>query len=77
MNAEQLLDKIRTTLRLPTLGPEATMGSVRGWDSLRHVRLMLELEKEFGVRIPVSDFGKLSSVAGIIAHFTSSGKLAA
>jgi acyl carrier protein len=77
MTAEQLLDKIRKSLRLPNLEAGARMGAVRGWDSLRHVRLMLELEKEFGVRIPTDQFGSLTSVEAIGTYFSQCGKLAA
>ena len=31
---------------------ELRMGSVPGWDSLGHMRLVVELEEEFGVSFP-------------------------
>jgi acyl carrier protein len=31
---------------------EMRMGSVQGWDSLGHMRLVVELEQEFGVSFP-------------------------
>jgi acyl carrier protein len=77
MSEEQLLEAIRKSLRLPQLDAAARMGAVRGWDSLRHARLMLELEKTFGVRIPIDQFGALTSVEAIFAWFRKSGRLAA
>jgi acyl carrier protein len=77
MSEEQLLDTMRKSLRLPTLDATGRMGAVRGWDSLRHARLMLELEKAFGVHIPIDQFGALTSVEAILAWFRKSGKLAA
>ena len=77
MTEEQLLDKMRKSLRLPNLDATGRMGAVRGWDSMRHARLMLELEKEFGVRIPMDQFGVLISVEAILAWFRKGGKLAA
>jgi acyl carrier protein len=77
MTETQLLERIRKSLSLPNLDANAKMGSVRGWDSLRHVRLMLDLEREFGVKIPVDQFGTLTSVAAILAYFRSSGRMAA
>jgi hypothetical protein len=68
---------MRKSLRLPDLAAGGRMGAVRGWDSLRHVRLMLDLEKEFGVRIPVDQFGALTSVEAILAWFCKSGRMAA
>jgi acyl carrier protein len=77
MSAEQILDIIRKSLRLPKLTHNDRMGSVVGWDSLQHIRLMLQLEKEFKVKIPTHQLGGLTSVAAIVAYFTQSGSLAA
>jgi acyl carrier protein len=77
MSEEQLLEVIRKSLRLPNLDATGRMGAVRGWDSLRHARLMLELEKTCGVRIPIDQFGALISVEAIFAWFRKSGKMAA
>jgi len=77
MTADQLLATMRKALKLPNLGMGDQMGSVRGWDSLRHVQLLLELETTFNVEIPVDMFGTLTSVASILAYFRASGNLAA
>jgi acyl carrier protein len=77
MTAGHLLDIMRTALRLPNLGMDARMGSVRGWDSLRHVRLFLELEKALGVKIPIDMIGALTSVEAIVAYFQTNGAIAA
>jgi acyl carrier protein len=36
-----------------------------GWDSLRHLELMLELEMCFGVRIPAEEMPELTSIGAI------------
>jgi acyl carrier protein len=72
----QLMDTIRKSLRLPQLGPDAQMGSIRGWDSLRHVQLLIELERVCQVEIPPDLFGTLVSVESITAFLREAGSLA-
>lgn len=45
--------------------PDASAETFDGWDSLRHLELMLELELGFGVRIPADQVPELTSVAAI------------
>ena len=77
MTAEQVLERIRKVLGLPNLDANARMGKVVGWDSLRHIRLMLALEKELGIKVPVHRFGALTSVEAITAFFSNRDGLAA
>lgn len=44
---------------------DARSEEVAGWDSLRHLELMLALETEFGVRIPAQTMLELTSVPAI------------
>jgi acyl carrier protein len=76
MTQAQLLDTIRKSLRLPQLGQDAQMGSIRGWDSLRHVQLLIELERVCQVEIPPDLFGTLVSVESITAFLREAGSLA-
>lgn len=69
MGSDRIRETIRRSLGLPQLDANARMGSVRGWTSLRHVRLLLDLERELGVRVPVERFGALTSVPAIVAFF--------
>lgn len=39
--------------------------SLPGWDSLRHLELMLELEMSFGVQIPAAEMAELHSIDAI------------
>jgi acyl carrier protein len=47
--------------------PTMTAADVDGWDSLTHVRLMLNVERAFGIRLTASDIGKLKSVGDLMA----------
>jgi acyl carrier protein len=55
------------TLRLP---PEtlqgARMGNPAAWDSLGHMSLVAELEREFGVRFPTYSIPSLVTVPAIV-----------
>ena len=45
--------------------PELSASDVSEWDSLSHVRLMLTIEKAFGVRFSASEVGKLKNVGDL------------
>lgn len=44
---------------------ETSPETLEGWDSLRHLELVLELELSFGVRVPTSRVAELLSVSEI------------
>jgi acyl carrier protein len=41
--------------------PRASINDTLGWDSLGHIRLVMELEAEFGIDIPADDIATLTS----------------
>ena len=41
-----------------TLRGETAVGSVEGWSSLGHLRLMMSIESEFGVRFHTDEIGR-------------------
>jgi acyl carrier protein len=45
---------------------ETTAEDVSGWDSLMHVRLILEIEKIFGVRFLSSEVAALKNVGEFV-----------
>jgi acyl carrier protein len=46
--------------------PELTARDVPGWDSLTHVRLLLTVERKFGVRISAAEAGQLKTVGDLM-----------
>jgi acyl carrier protein len=44
------------------LRPDLSAREVDGWDSLTHIRLLLTVEKSFGVKFSASDIGRLKNV---------------
>jgi|GEM_PF-3558745 len=75
MDAQEIMDFIKSELKLRAIGPEDGITSTRGWDSMGQVQLMLALEKKIGMRIPPDYFGRLISVKEILAFLQEQGKL--
>ena len=44
--------------------------NLQAWDSLAHVRIMMELQDLTGTNIPTSDFGNFNSVSRLLKKFT-------
>lgn len=47
------------------ISPALTAKDVPGWDSLRNIRLMLTVEKAYGIRLTASEIGKLQNVGDL------------
>jgi acyl carrier protein len=47
--------------------PATTAQDVEGWDSLRHVTLLINVEKAFGVRFKSSEVAALKNVGELIS----------
>jgi len=45
---------------------DLTAADVDEWDSLAHIRLMLRVEKHFGIKFTASEIGKLKSVGDLV-----------
>jgi len=54
--------------------PDLTAKDVEGWDSLSHIRLVLTVERAFGVKFSASEIGKLKDVAGLVDLVRSKAK---
>ena len=49
------------------LRPERTADKAKGWYSLKHVRLMLAIEKGFGVKIATAEMIRIKNVDDLAA----------
>jgi acyl carrier protein len=56
------------------LTPELTAADVPGWDSLRHVMLMVAVEQRFGVRFSVQELPELKNVGDLAAMIAAKQK---
>jgi acyl carrier protein len=54
-----------TMLAVPVdaIGPDASQDTIKSWDSLKHMNLVLALEQAFGVEIPDEDAAEITSYA--------------
>jgi acyl carrier protein len=52
-----------TVLRVPadSINDDTSMDTVEGWDSLKHMNLVLAIEEEFKVSIPDEDAANITS----------------
>lgn len=48
------------------LAPETNADDIDEWDSLNHIRLMIEVQKAFGVKFSASEIGKLKDVGSLV-----------
>ena len=68
MNREEL--KQLETLFKKTMGTkefrdDLSMTTVTGWDSLKHVEFLTEIEEQFGINIDIQDIMKMTDVLSI------------
>jgi acyl carrier protein len=49
------------------LKPELTANDVDGWDSLAHIRLILSVQKAFGVKFSAVEMSRLKNVGDLIS----------
>ena len=50
-----------------TIEAGTTASDVEGWDSLTHIRLIVTIEKAFGIRFSASEVADLENVGGMAA----------
>lgn len=71
---DALLDRLQRVFRqvfnAPALviRPELTAADVAGWDSLKHVELIMSVEAEFGVRFKTAEIASMQNVGDLIAR---------
>jgi acyl carrier protein len=49
------------------LRPDLTADDVDGWDSLAHIRLILSVQKKFGVKFSPIEMNRLKNVGDLMA----------
>ncbi len=65
---QEVMQFIQTELSLKQIEDGTTMGQVRGWDSLKHVDLILSFSDKYKVQIPPSRIGELISVSALTEY---------
>jgi acyl carrier protein len=64
----ELTEVFREVFRDDTiqLRPEMTADDIEGWDSMRHLRLILTVERKFNLRLPSTKVANLKTVGELI-----------
>lgn len=65
----QLTDVFRAQFKNPNLqiAAEMTANDMQGWDSLAHIRLILGVEKSFGVKFKTAEVSSFRNVGDLVA----------
>lgn len=49
------------------LSPETTAEDIEGWDSVKHIRLIVTIEAEFGVKFTIEEFTETANVGEFVS----------
>jgi acyl carrier protein len=80
MTTERVYEKLGETFQSVfddesiVVKPELSAADVDEWDSLAHVRLMLTVEREFGIKFSAPEIGSLKNVGELAALIQSKVK---
>jgi acyl carrier protein len=71
----ELVQILRDLLDAPDLvvRPETTASDVPGWDSMKHIMIVMAVQEKFGIRLKPREIDRLRNVgdlAAAIAHHT-------
>jgi acyl carrier protein len=63
LNEEKLKSVMAAVLGIDaaTIGPGTTTDTVKAWDSLKHMQLIIALEETFGIVVPDEEVATLTS----------------
>ena len=80
MTADQVLHKLNEIFQEVfddddlAIKPDYSAGDVDGWDSLTHIRMLLTVEKTFGVKFSTSEVGQLQTVGDLVRLIQSKAR---
>lgn len=75
MTVDEFKSVFSKVLKLKDVTLSEVMGKTRGWDSLRHIQLILEIERSTSVRVPPEMFGVLNSAQALLGFLRENGAL--
>jgi acyl carrier protein len=50
------------------ISDKTTAADIDGWDSLKHIALVVSVEKEFSIRLSAAEIGSLKNVGEMMAY---------
>jgi acyl carrier protein len=48
------------------IGPTTTAADVVGWDSLKHVEIILQVEEKYGIDMPLAEVSRARTVGDLV-----------
>ena len=65
-----LIQFVASVLGVPpeTLSPETSCGSIPEWDSVMHLRLAMEIEARYGIRLPFEKLPEMRKISDILPY---------
>lgn len=69
---DKVIDLVNVVLKQKSVNAHSKMGSPPQWDSLNHIKIMLELEKAFQIKVLPGDVAKLTTIQTIVEYIQTS-----
>ncbi|MFV0413836.1 MAG: acyl carrier protein [Oscillospiraceae bacterium] len=72
MTKDEILDRLNNVLKdifdLPelTINDETKASDIAGWDSLRHIYVLVAIEQEFGISFELSETVETPNIGGLV-----------
>ena len=75
-NEQRIQEAIARALRISAAGSatQLRMGSTPGWDSMGHMTVVMEIEKEFNIRFPPYQLPELVDIPSIAKTLQGQGQ---
>lgn len=65
-NEERVREVMANVLETPFIDKNSSQDNIESWDSLKHLDIIVALEDEFDISIPVEEIGTMTSFKLII-----------
>ena len=72
VNKKKILQIVshHTKIPLVKIDNKSSTENIETWDSLAHIRIILELQDITNIKIPTSNFGQFNSIEELIKKFS-------
>jgi len=71
----RVLEVVKTTFQVDNLPSSVNQDTIEKWDSMGHIRLVVSLEKKFGIRFSMEIIPSLTSSDRIIEYLEAQKEL--
>jgi acyl carrier protein len=70
-NKKKIIEIVSKHVKVPLskINDNSSTENIETWDSLAHLRIILELEKITNIKVPTSDFGQFNTIESLIKKF--------